>query len=52
MDPALDIRPNWDDYTEFILTMSPAVRSLVRAHPLQYPYVVGKLDVIESATIG
>ena len=52
VDPTLDIRPNWDDYTEFILTMSPAVRSLVRAHPLQYPYVVSKLDTIEFATTG
>jgi hypothetical protein len=52
VDPALDIRSNMDDWTEFILTMSPAVRSLVRAHPLQYPYVVRKLDTIESATTG
>jgi hypothetical protein len=51
-DPALDIRPNWDDYTEFILTMSPAVRSHVRELPLQYPYVVRKLETIESATTG
>ena len=50
VDPA--IASNMDDWTEFILTMSPAVRSLVRAHPLQYPYVVGKLDTIESATTG
>jgi hypothetical protein len=27
-DPALDIRSDWDDWTEFILTMSPALRSL------------------------
>ena len=52
VDPELDIRPNMEDYTEFILTMSPAVRSLVRAHPLQYPYVARKLDTIESATTG
>ena len=52
VDPALDIRSNMDDLTEFILTMSPAVRSVVRAHALQYPYVVRKLDTIESATTG
>ena len=52
VDPALDIRSDWDDWTEFILTMSPAVRSFVRAHPLQYPYVVRRLDTIESATAG
>ena len=50
VDPA--IASNMDDWTEFILTMSPAVRYHVRAHPLQYPYVVGKLDTIESATTG
>jgi hypothetical protein len=48
VDPAL--LSNMDDWTEFILTMSPAVRSLVRAHRLQYPYVVRKLDTIELAT--
>ena len=52
VDPALDIRSDWDDWTEFILTMSPAVRSFVRAHPLQYPYLVSILDTIESATTG
>ena len=52
VDPTVDIRSDWDDWTKFILTMSPAVRSLVRAHPLQYPYVVRKLDTIESATTG
>jgi hypothetical protein len=49
---SLDIRSNMDDWTEFILTSSPAVRSVVRAHPLQYPYVVRKLETIESATTG
>jgi hypothetical protein len=52
MDPGLDVRTNIDDWIEFILTMSPALRSVVRAHPLQYPYVVRKLDTIESATTG
>ena len=52
VDPVLDIRTNIDDWTEFILTMSPAVRSLVRAHPLQYPFLVRMLDTIESATTG
>ena len=51
-DPALDIRSDMDEYTEFILAMSPAVRSFVRAHPLQYPTVVRRLDTIESATTG
>jgi hypothetical protein len=50
VDPELPA--NWDDWTEFILTMSPAVRSFVRAHPFQYPYLVRKLDTIESATTG
>jgi len=52
VDPVLDIRSDWDDWTEFILTMSPAVRSFVREHPLQYPHVARKLDTIESATTG
>jgi len=51
-DPALDIRSDWDDWTEFILTMSPALRSFVRAHTLQYPFLVRMLDTIESATTG
>ena len=51
-DPALDIRSDWDDWTKFILTMSPALRSFVRARPLQYPYVTRMLDTIESATTG
>ena len=50
VDPGLDIRTNIDDWIESILTMSPAVRTLVREFPLQYPYVVSKLDTIESAT--
>ena len=52
VDPESDIRSDWDDWTEFILTMSPAVRSFVREHPLQYPYLVRMLDTIESATTG
>ena len=52
VDPELDIRSDMDEYTEFILTMSPALRSFVRAHPLQYPTVVRRLDAIESATTG
>jgi hypothetical protein len=52
VDPGLDIRTNIDDWIEFILTMSPAVRTLVREHPLQYPYVGMKLDTIESVTTG
>lgn len=51
-DPALDIRADMDEYAAFILTMSPAMRSFVRAHPLQYPLLVGTLDMIESATTG
>jgi hypothetical protein len=52
VDPTLDIRSDWDDWTQFILTMSPAMRSFVREHPLQYPYLVKRLDTIESATTG
>ena len=52
VDPAFDVRANMDDWTDFILTMSPAVRSVVRAHPLQYPYVVRKLDSIEPSVTG
>jgi hypothetical protein len=51
-DPALDIRPDWDDWTKFILTMSPALRSFVRERPLQYPFLTRMLDTIESATTG
>ncbi len=51
-DPASDIRSDWDDWTQFILTMSPVLRSFVRAHPLQYPSLTRMLDTIESATIG
>ena len=49
-DSALDIRSDWDDWTEFLLTMSPAMRSFVREHPLQYPFLTRMLDTIESAT--
>jgi hypothetical protein len=52
VDPALDIRPAWDYFTEFILTMSPVMRSFVRAHPLMYPHLTRTLDTIESATTG
>ena len=52
VDPTLDIRADWADWTEFVLTMSPAVRSLVRAWPLQYPYLARKLEAIESVTTG
>ena len=51
-DPALDIRSDWDDWTQFILTMSPVMRSFVREHPLQYPFLTRMLDTIESATTG
>ena len=37
VDPASDIRSDWDDWTTFILTMSPAMRSFTREHSLQYP---------------
>ena len=50
VDPESDIRSDWDDWTQFILTMSPAVRSFVREHPLQYPFLTRMLDTIESAT--
>jgi hypothetical protein len=52
VDPALDIRSDWDDWTQFILTMSPAMRSFVREHPLQYPHLARLLDTIEPATTG
>jgi hypothetical protein len=52
VDPALDIRSDWDDWTKFILTMSPAMRPFAREHPLQYPYLARMLDTIESATTG
>jgi hypothetical protein len=41
---------DWDDWTKFILTMSPAMRSFVREHPLQYPFLTRMLNTIESAT--
>jgi hypothetical protein len=43
---------DWDDWTQFILTMSPVMRSFVREHPLQYPFLTRMLDTIESATTG
>ena len=52
VDPTLDIRSDLDDYAEFILTMSPAVRSLVRPRPLQWPHLAMKLDSIEPAMTG
>ena len=52
VDPGVDIRSDLDDYAEQILTMSPAVRALVRAHPLQWQHLARKLDKIESATTG
>lgn len=48
VDPTVDIRSDWDDWTQFILTMSPAMRSFAREHPLQYPYLARMLDTIES----
>ena len=48
VDLALDIRPDWDDWTKFILTNSPALRSLAREHPLEYPFLARMLDEIES----
>jgi hypothetical protein len=50
LDPALDIRVDLDDYTELILTSSPAVRSLVEGHPLQWPHLSTQLDAIGPAT--
>ena len=47
-----DIRADLDDYAEFILAMSPAVRSLVRAHPRQWQHLDKKLDTIEPAPVG
>jgi len=46
------VDPNWDDWTKFILTMSPALRSFVRERPLQYPFLTRMLDTIEPATTG
>lgn len=51
-DPASDIRTDWDDWTKFILRMSPVMRSFVREHPRQYPFLTRMLDTIESATTG
>jgi hypothetical protein len=48
VDATADIRDDLDDYAEFILAMSPAVRSLVRAHSRQWPHLAKKLDTIES----
>jgi hypothetical protein len=52
VDLASDIRTDWDDWTQFILTMSPALRSFVRERPLQYPFLTRMLHTIESATTG
>jgi hypothetical protein len=52
VDPALDIRSDWSDWTKFILSMSPVMRSFVRENPLQYPFLVKMLEEIESATTG
>jgi hypothetical protein len=52
VDPTVDIRSDWDDWTQFILTMSPVMRAFVREHPLQYPFLTRMLDTIESATTG
>ena len=52
VDPTVDIRSDWDDWTEFILTMSPVLRAFVRERPLQYPFLTRMLDTIESATTG
>ena len=52
VDPASDILVDWDDWTQFILTMSPVMRSFVREHPLQYPFLTRMLDTIEPATTG
>jgi hypothetical protein len=52
VDPETDILVDWDDWTKFILTMSPVLRSFVRERPLQYPFITRMLDTIESATTG
>ena len=52
MDPESDIRSDWNDWTQFILTMSPALRAFVRERPLQYPFLTRMLDTIQSATTG
>ena len=52
VDPASDILVDWDDWTQFILTMSPVLRSFVRQRPLQYPFVTKMLDTLELATTG
>jgi hypothetical protein len=52
VDPELDILVDWDDWTKFILTMSPVMRSFVREHPLQYPFLTRMLHTIESAPTG
>ena len=52
VDPTLDIRVDWDGWTEKILRMSPVMRSFVRENPLMYPHLTGTLGTIESATPG
>ena len=52
VDPASDMLVDWDDWTQFILTMSPSMRSFVREHPLQYPFITKMLDTIEPVTTG
>ena len=51
-DPELGIMVDWDDWTKFILTMSPVMRSFVREHPLQYPFITRMLDTVEPVTTG
>jgi hypothetical protein len=50
VDPALV--SDWDDWTQKILRMSPAMRSFTRENALQYPYLTRMLDTLESATTG
>ena len=50
VDPEFGIVSDWDDWTKFILRMSPAMRSFTREHALQYPYLTRMLDEIESST--
>ena len=52
VDPESDMLVDWDDWTKFILTMSPALRAFVRERPLQYPFVTRMLATIEPATTG
>ena len=37
VDPESDIRSDWDDWTEFILTMSPAIHARCRPDPVNRP---------------